>query len=397
MNEITYPLNKITSLKELYLVEKVLPFSEDELIQLDNKVHQTGKLFLDPNIEKSLITKSEFLASYAISKAEESSITSSEAKKIEDLIDLSGYKLAEDLFGKKGVKPSKKAYEKLEFSNIVNTFCYIKTQPFSLSARNIKTIHYFLTQGLDYFKEYIPGKTCYHPGEWRSDNTIRVGNFAPPTTEKLASNVSALVDWYNQKPSINKVGLFHVGLYYLHPFRNGNKRVCRIFEYQLLRELGLDKNNFYSVSYYYHKEKERYYKYVTASLEKKNLGYFVAFFQEALAYSIIGVLKTVTEYQRRDFLNALEEKDVKKVLLPLISRKELQFKDLYRFNKRKVSRQTLVNYLQKAVSLSAVTRRELGRNVYYSLNTACEEEALYNKLFDQVKKKVKYAPNWLIP
>ena len=45
----------------------------------------------------------------------------------------------------------------------------------------------------------------------------------------------------------------------------------------------INSKNLYSTSYYYHKEKDRYYKYLLYSLERKNLNHFFGnpFYQES--------------------------------------------------------------------------------------------------------------------
>ncbi len=190
------------------------------------------------------------------------------------------------------------------------------------------------------------------------------------------------------------VAIFHTALYGLHPFNNGNKRVCRILEHILLRGLGLNSKNLYSTSYYYHKEKPRYYKYLLYSLERKNLNHFVAFVLEAIVLSIMSVVKTSLEVKRGEFLDRQNlESQMKIGLKPLIKQQQVQFKSLVRQARHKMARQTLVTYLKKATEQGILRKRESGRTTYYSLNfTAPEIETLKNWR-RTIEKRLSYIPD----
>lgn len=200
--------------------------------------------------------------------------------------------------------------------------------------------------------------------------------------------------WIKTNNSITAIGIFHTTLYALHPFTNGNKRVSRILEHIFLRSLGINAKNLYSTSHYYHKERERYYKYLLFSLKKRNLNHFVSFFQEAVVLSIVSVIKTSLEVKRKEFLDTRDtDEQVKLILKPLIKRHEVQFKNLYKEISRKMARQTFVNYLEKATKEGVVLRRREGRSIYYSLNNSFQEEKELNTILDFIKPKLSYIPD----
>jgi len=210
--------------------------------------------------------------------------------------------------------------------------------------------------------------------------------------------IEQLPGWHRirikKNKNITSIGIFHTALYTLHPFCNGNKRVSRVLEHIFLRSLNINKKSLYSTSYYYHKEKPRYYKYLLYSLERKNLNHFVSFFQEALMLSIISVIKTSLEAKRKEFLDKKDvSEQIKKILKPLIKRRELQFKNLFNKISKKMARQTFVNYLQEATDLGIIIRRGEGRATYYSLNVSPDEEQTFNTLLDFVKPKLKFIPD----
>ena len=88
------------------------------------------------------------------------------------------------------------------------------------------------------------------------------------------------------------------------------------------------------------------------------------------------------------------EVQVKSVLKPLVKRREVQFKNLFKYSRGKVARQTFVNYLQRAVNEGKVVKREAGRTTYYQFNldiSGPEDETLKEWL-DFAKQKLPYIP-----
>lgn len=374
-----------------------LPFRDREIISLDKELSEYEQIFLNPDIEKNLISKNELLASFAISKAEDSQLTLKEAQDVYALVlsdphyDFIGEKLED----KKRL--TQKDHDQLEFFTIAKTFRSLNQQPLlieKLTPQTLKSIHRQLTEGLDIFANYLPHFTVYKSGEWRDNDLIRVGEYIPAPYTQIASGVEELIGWLKQHPTITGVAIFHTALYALHPFNNGNKRVSRVLEHVLLRALGVNTKNLYSTSYYYHKEKPRYYKYLFYSLERRNLNHFVSFALEAIVLSIISVAKTSLEVKRSEFLDRQKfEGQTRVVLKPLIKYREIQFKSLARFTRGKMARQTLVNYLQRAVEQGIAIKRESGRTTYYQLNFTAPEVKTLTKWLDFAAKRLPYIPD----
>mgnify|MGYP001592986848 FL=1 len=89
------------------------------------------------------------------------------------------------------------------------------------------------------------------------------------------------------------------------------------------------------------------------------------------------------------------KKNVKKILNPLVKRKEIQFKNLFKIAKRKISRQTFVNYLEVAVKNGAVAKKEIGKTTYYSLKFTANEEETLKKWLDFISKKIDHIPDFV--
>ena len=384
-------------LSDFVLTPGILPFTSEEIFGIDKELAEYEQVFMNPDVEKHLISKNELLASFAISKAEHSSLTFEEAQEVYALV------LAKedfDFIKKKFASKKKlnaKDYEKLEFFNIARTFRALNQEKFSIKSLTddfIKKIHFQLTQGMDVFQGHLHGFTAYKSGKWRDSDLIRVGDYAPPEYKNIPKAVQELVLWLKKNFFVVNIGIFHTALYALHPFHNGNKRVCRILEHILLRGAGINKKNLYSTSYYYHKQKERYYKYLLYSLERKNLNHFTSFILEALALSMISVIKTSIESKRSDFLKSFSFSEKENdILKPLIKRREFQFKTLLKLSRKKAARQTLVTCLKNAVEKRVIFRREDGRAVYYGLSVAVPEQEAAKKWIALAKERLSYIPD----
>lgn len=384
-------------LSEFVWAPQALPITHEEIISLDKELSAYEQVFLNPDIEKNLISKNELLASFAISKTEDSQLTLQEAQDVYNLIlsDPNHDFIQEKIKAKE--KLTYKDYDRLEFFNIAKTFRNQNLEPFSinnLTPLKIRELHRDLTQGLDIFKEHLSDFTIYKSGEWRDNDKIRVGSYVPAPHLEIEKGVKELIVWLKENKTITGIAAFHTALYGLHPFNNGNKRICRILEHILLRSLGINNKNLYSTSYYYHREKARYYKYLLYSLERKNLNHFVAFALEALVLSIVGVVKTSLEAKRQEFIERYElEGQMDIVLKPFIKRSEVRFKNLVRITRGKIARQTLVTYLSKAVSQSILRKREAGRATYYGLNLKAPEIETLQKWLTFVKGRLSYIPD----
>jgi len=385
-----------TFLATFFLNKTLLPWTEFELSKLDQELLSSEKSLIGVDIEKGLIDRNELLISYAISKAENSSITLLEAKELRQKItNQPDYNfLNEKLKQKKTL--NKKDYEELEFFNIIKTFrkysdLHLSLQDFS--AKLVLDIHAELTVGLDLFVKYLPHFDVYKSGQWRDNDSVRVASFIPAPHKQIIPGIAELLKFIKTNPGAINIAVFHSALYALHPFSNGNKRVCRILEYLLLQASGYNKRSLYNASFYYHKHKSRYYKKLLDSLLQHNFNHFVSFLSEALVYSITGVIKTSLEVKKREFLKQFEiDASLKKILRPLVKSSELQFNRLWALNKRQPSKQTFSNYLSLAVSKGIVERRESGRNVYYRLAGVWPENEILRHGVQNAAQRISYIP-----
>ncbi|MEI7620842.1 MAG: Fic family protein, partial [Candidatus Falkowbacteria bacterium] len=381
----------------------LLPLDESFLRKADEVLSAYEKKEIDWQLEKSLRQRNDFLVSFAVSKAENSALTLAEAEEVYNLItnETSGKDYA-FLRRKldKGEKLTQKDHDRLEYFNIAKTFRSLNESGIKLKELTpelIAGLHQKLTAGLDIFSDHLDKFETYHSGCFRSDDQTRVADFTPAPYQEIAPSIQELIVWIKKNPSALNIFIFHAALYALHPFKNGNKRVCRVLEHFLLQDIGYNQKNLYSPSYYYHKHKNKYYKNLIEALYKHNFNYFVAFASEALFFSIIGVVAGVLQRSKTEFLDASGlDNNVIKTLKPLVKYSEVRFTRLYSLSKRKASRQTFVNYLAIAVDSGVLLKREQGKNTYYSLAGNYPEEVFLADWLDQSRKRFNFLPEEFI-
>lgn len=386
-------------LSTFFINVKRLPFQEEDLKSIDQALSTYEKIEIDYQLDKVLKLRNDFLFSFAISKAENSKLSLLEADEIYKLITSRSSKapfkiLAEKL--SKGAYLTQKDHDRLEYYNIVQTFQSLSKKDIGLADLSldfIADLHRQLTIGLDVFTDKLSGFEPYHSGCFRGDDKTRVADFKPAPHNEIEGSIIELLSWIKKNPSAINVFIFHAALYALHPFKNGNKRVCRVLEHLILQHIGYNQNNLYNPSYYYHKQKERYYKNLINSLYKHNFDSFVAFASEALYFSALGVIKSVLERKKQEFItNSNLESDTIKLLKPLVKNGELKFSRFYALAKRKVSRQTFINHLNEALDQKIIIKREQGRNTYYSVAGTYPETNILQKKLKIVREKINYLP-----
>lgn len=327
MSNIIHPF-KQEFLSHFSLSPELFPFKEEVLFNLDQALADYEKSEIDWHLEKALRQKNNFLASFAVSKAEDSSLTLLEAKVVydsveEEVVQSGPHFITAKIKAKE--KLNKKDHDHLEYYNIVRTFKSLGNTGIKikdLKAELIINLHRELSANLDIFAGVLPGFEIYNSGKLRNSDKIKVGEYQPAPYCEIEASIDELIKCLKKNPSATNIFVFHAALYALHPFRNGNKRVCRVLEHFLLQDIGYNQKNFYSTSYYYHKNQPRYYKNLIEALYKKNLNFFVSFSSEALFFSIVGVMMTVLQGKKKEFLdNSGLNKEVIKCLKPLLKKK----------------------------------------------------------------------------
>src|SRR3989339_414387 len=165
-NDIIYPF-KTPFLKDFSFAPSSILMDDKTLLELDNSLTIYEQLTANPDLEKALIDQNELFASFAISKAENSSLTLKEAEELQTLlVNDSSYDFI-SLKLKNKQELTQKDHDKLEFFNIVRTFRTRSSKIWSLNeltSEFILQLHTDLTMGMDIFSQHLTEFDTYKSG-----------------------------------------------------------------------------------------------------------------------------------------------------------------------------------------------------------------------------------------
>ena len=159
-----------------------------------------------------------------------------------------------------------------------------------------------------------------------------------------------------------QTGLFHHQFVYLHPFEDGNGRVCRILIAVLLLNRGYGINRYFVLDDYYDIDRD-HYSDMLHSADTGNCTRWLTYFSEGMKYSLQSALSKYTDAMRmlrfeeqptpkeREALAILEE--YKEVTAPKVA--EIL----------KVSRQQAHALLRSLVDKGLVEKKGITKRSYY--------------------------------
>jgi len=131
------------------------------------------------------------------------------------------------------------------------------------------------------------------PGQIRDDQRIiakfdaltfqsKEINYRPPSPEKVSSEFTGFFRWIENHKNIHPLelaALVHLKLYLIHPFKDGNKRMCRLLFNKVLQDAGYPMINI-------SKDTSEYFKELIKSVESGDEKFFVKFCYNAFLKQI---------------------------------------------------------------------------------------------------------------
>jgi fido (protein-threonine AMPylation protein) len=279
-------------------------------------------------------------------------------------------------------------HDKLEYYNISKTLDYIKDSNIWeiikkkwINNEIILDIHKKLTIWLD---ELFLGKLewydPYFSWEFRNENNIKVWNKKVINFELIKEKLDKIYNLTKNIFSLNEVFHLHANLYYIHPFSNWNKRVCRILEEIYIENLWI--NSSISASHWYYLHQRLYTKQIYQKTIRKQL--FESFSDFGYASLIISWI-----YLLHNQLSAIKREIIKPYNLEIfknfIEWETLKTKDLEKeiTKKLKISSRTFFIKLakEKEVLQDLIEEEKIWRNIFYNLN-------LNDKKYLKIKNKI---------
>ena len=164
-------------------------------------------------------------------------------------------------------------------------YAFKRLEELPLCMRLIKETHSVLLSG-------VRGNEK-SPGEFRKSQnwigytgcTLNTASFVPPSPEKMEHSLSDLEKYIHEDSSISnliKTALIHYQFETIHPFLDGNGRMGRLLIVLFLKERGLIEYPVLYLSYFFKKNRNRYYELLNNVRIKGEFEEWIKFFIEGI-------------------------------------------------------------------------------------------------------------------
>ena len=164
-------------------------------------------------------------------------------------------------------------------------YAFKRLEELPLCMRLIKETHSVLLSG-------VRGNEK-SPGEFRKSQnwigytgcTLNTASFVPPSPEEMEHSLSDLEKYIHEDSSISnliKIALIHYQFETIHPFLDGNGRMGRLLIVLFLKERGLIEYPVLYLSYFFKKNRNRYYELLNNVRIKGEFEEWIKFFIEGI-------------------------------------------------------------------------------------------------------------------
>lgn len=190
---------------------------------------------------------------------------------------------------------------------VVNYFAILKhlndykSKPITLGT--IVDLHKQLMSGVDTIAGHIRNVQVVvgHYGKEKGDVSLKVKHNPPyhkkADIEKALRELLTWTETSRELPAVLQAGLFHHQFVYLHPFEDGNGRVCRILIAVLLLNRGYGINRYFVLDDYYDIDRD-HYSDMLHSADTGNCTRWLTYFSEGMKYSLQSALSKYTDAMR---------------------------------------------------------------------------------------------------
>ncbi|EJP21489.1 Fic/DOC family protein [Peptostreptococcaceae bacterium AS15] len=185
-------------------------------------------------------------------------------------------------------------------------YAFKRLEELPLCMRLIKETHSILLSG-------VRGNEKL-PGEFRKSQnwigyagcTLNTASFVPPAPDEMEISLSDLEKYIHEDSSISnliKIALIHYQFETIHPFLDGNGRMGRLLIILYLREQGLIEYPVLYLSYFFKKNRSRYYELLNNVRIKGEFEEWIKFFIGGIceiADDAISSIQKIIELKRID-------------------------------------------------------------------------------------------------
>ncbi len=204
-------------------------------------------------------------------------------------------------------------------------------------------------------------------GKYSPDKTIQVKHNPPFHEEKeIAKAINDLTSWVettNTLP-ILKAGIFHHQFVYIHPFEDGNGRVCRLSTALLFLKNNYLINKYFVLDDYYDIDRDQYSDKLH-SADKGDKTEWLMYFTEGVKYSLQSSLFKIEDGLSKVTFNLRPTKKESEALNIIQKYREITSSTLA--EELKVSRQQAFNVLKSLTEKRYIEKFGNTKNSYYKI------------------------------
>jgi len=240
-----------------------------------------------------------------------------------------------------------------------------------LSLTMIKEIHQKLLTGVDEKiaglirnKKVVVGKYI------KSGDKVKINiRHEPPFhfQKQIEFELNNLFIWYSRKkeiPAVIKNGVFHHQFVYIHPFEDGNGRVCRLLTALFFLKSGYRINKYFVLDDWYDIDRILYSDKLH-SADGGNKTEWLEYFSDGVKYSLQGALARVKNAIITLDINQRPTTKEEQVLKLFQTIKQMTSTDLAK--KVNISRQQAHNLLRSLVTKGFLGKKGQTKSAYYFL------------------------------
>lgn len=256
------------------------------------------------------------------------------------------------------------------YYDILQNLSSYLNQPFNLEL--IKKMHLNLLTGIRNEiagsirnKKVVVGR---YTKEKKQIMSLEVKHEPPYHTRvKITRALNNLLQWLekdNQSPISLKAGIFHHHFVYLHPFIDGNGRICRLLTALIFLKNHYLINKYFVLDDYYDIDRIQYSDKLHTA-DRGNKTEWLEYFTDGLKYSLQSALFKVKNSLLELKIEERPSAKENQVLKIIQKRKEITSSDLVGI--LKISRQQAHNLLKSLVDKGFLTKKGSTKKSYYFL------------------------------
>jgi Fic family protein len=324
-----------------------------EITQIERLYGQIEALRIPKQLEVNLTRNNLIQSSYASNKIEGNPLTLPEVTNL----------LLDDR-----VPTNRSEKEVVNYFGILKNLPEYVTRPFTPEL--LLAIHKKLLEGVDKTAgsiRNVPVVVGKYTGE-TGNVTLKVKHNPPFHTEKeIRAALEEILAWEEAEhvlPAAIRAGIFHHQFVYLHPFEDGNGRLCRIMTVLIFMKAKYEINRYFILDDYYDIDRHLY----SDKLHSADMGdktEWLEYFAEGVKHSLNSALFRVKEAQKTLMVKDRPSPKEADVLKMLEEQPELTSSDLVK--KLSISRQQAHNLLSSLVNKGFLEKKGSTKSSFYTM------------------------------